>query len=148
MRISDWSSDVCSSDLVGARLRLRRQALVGAKFRQPLAGQAGGDQCDDPSDQQYRQCAEDGGQVGAKRCLQGMYQVSKCMSISPLDRRARAGRESIASAAQCRTRRSDAEHTEPGVNMAWGWAIERAPVGGGVMGPGAPGVVQRASEPS
>src|SRR3546814_5579417 len=84
MRISDWSSDVCSSDLrvehpgqrpgnavdtqdaertdqrdqeddpehdasaqaleVGARLRLRRQALVGAKFRQPLAGQAGGDQ--------------------------------------------------------------------------------------------------------
>src|SRR3546814_19745562 len=77
-----------------------------------------------------------------------MYQVSKCMSISPLDRRARAGRESIASAAQCRTRRSAAEHTEPGVNMEWGWAIVRAPVGGGVMAPGAPGVAPRASAPA
>src|SRR3546814_2468442 len=69
------------------------------------------------------------------------------MSISPLDRRARAGRESIASAAQCRTRRSAAEHTEPGVNMAWG-AIVRAPVGGGVMDPGAPGVAPSASAPA
>src|SRR3546814_13559100 len=77
-----------------------------------------------------------------------MYQVSKCMSISPLDRRARAGRESIASAAQCRTRRSAAEHTEPGMNMAWGWAFVRAAVGGGVMAPGAPGVAHRTSAPA
>src|SRR3546814_16409491 len=30
MRISDWSSDVCSSDLDGARDRLRLAALLGA----------------------------------------------------------------------------------------------------------------------
>src|SRR3546814_15931788 len=67
---------------------------------------------------------------------------------SPLWTGARAGRESIASAAQCRTRRSAAEHTEPRVNMAWGWAIVRAPVGGGVMAPRAPGVAPRASAPA
>src|SRR3546814_11038286 len=35
MRISDWSSDVCSSDLV---LRQRQQALNSTQLRAPMSG--------------------------------------------------------------------------------------------------------------
>src|SRR3546814_10340013 len=36
MRISDWSSDVCSSDLGGAELRVDLAEVLGAFVRRPL----------------------------------------------------------------------------------------------------------------
>src|SRR3546814_9445785 len=41
MRISDWSSDVCSSDLVGTGLNLHRQAGGGALLAQQPADLVG-----------------------------------------------------------------------------------------------------------
>src|SRR3546814_5511507 len=37
MRISDWSSDVCSSDLITASLGLDSQQVVGKEVRIPMA---------------------------------------------------------------------------------------------------------------
>src|SRR3546814_7260977 len=37
MRISDWSSDVCSSDLLAAGIRQREQHAIGAAVVEPLA---------------------------------------------------------------------------------------------------------------
>src|SRR3546814_8012551 len=41
MRISDWSSDVCSSDLVVDRQRRRRSQPAKRRLRQRRAGQSG-----------------------------------------------------------------------------------------------------------
>src|SRR3546814_11355520 len=40
MRISDWSSDVCSSDLIGGFRNARRWALVALARHRPRAGRA------------------------------------------------------------------------------------------------------------
>src|SRR3546814_13477543 len=41
MRISDWSSDVCSSDLIARRAAVRRRPLLAGRAAQPRGGRGG-----------------------------------------------------------------------------------------------------------
>src|SRR3546814_5645449 len=43
MRISDWSSDVCSSDLLGHCLIVPKPACVRGRSTRPTAGASGGE---------------------------------------------------------------------------------------------------------
>src|SRR3546814_19730835 len=49
MRISDWSSDVCSSDLIGAGVDVARRQAVAA----PVAGEEGDFDAVDATDEEF-----------------------------------------------------------------------------------------------
>src|SRR3546814_5474259 len=60
MRISDWSSDVCSSDLIGfGRVRIVRAKLAPHLPRHPQQQQAAGEQQADDLEQLRRRQRED-----------------------------------------------------------------------------------------